>query len=69
MATTNQLLNIEQLVDKHFDEMFGWLCSPDNYLGDNFYDIVVEVKVANEGKTIRRSYREREKMLREEEHE
>lgn len=54
---------IEQVVDKHYNEIFKWLC--DNY-DTAIHDLIVEVRVGNEGKTIRRSWKDREVMLDEE---
>lgn len=55
------LKTIEQVVDRHYQEIFEWLCENEY----DFYDLVIEVKVGNEGKTIRRSWRDREEMLKE----
>lgn len=51
---------IEQVVDKHYDAIFKWLC--DTY-DTAIHDLIVEVRVGNEGKTIRRSWKDREDML------
>jgi hypothetical protein len=52
---------IEQQVDKHFEEFFKWLCENES----DFFDLTIEVKIENDGKTIRRSWKDRNEMLRE----
>jgi hypothetical protein len=61
MRADKDILNIEQLIDEHYDSMFDWLCKES---GDDFHDLVIEVRVGSEGKTVRRSWRERDAMLR-----
>ena len=56
--------NIEDLVDKYWDKLFEELCHNDN-VGDDLEEILIEVRVAGDGKTIRRSWADREKMLTE----
>ena len=53
---------IEQLIDQYYEEMFKQLCDE----GHDFYDFVIEVRIGADGKTVRRSWRDREEMLREE---
>lgn len=56
-------LSIEALVDSHYDQMFDWLChNQDSVL----HELLIEVKINHDGKTIRRSWRDREEMLRKE---
>ncbi len=55
--------NIQNIVDKHYDEMFHELCEKHD---EDLYDIVIEVKLANPGLTVRRSWQERDQMLIEE---
>lgn len=53
---------IEELIDKHYQDLFDEICK----LGDDLYDLVIEYKEISTGKTIRRSWRDREKRLIEE---
>lgn len=53
--------NIQDIVDKHYDQMFDELIE---IVGDNFYDLTVEIIDLN-GLTVRRSWREREENLEE----
>lgn len=53
--------NIQDIVDKHYDQMFQELIE---LVGDDFYDLEVDVIDLN-GLTIRRSWREREERLNE----
>jgi len=55
---------IEELIDKHYDELFDEICK----LNDDLYELVIEYKEASTGKMIRRSWLDRDKMLKEEEH-
>lgn len=55
---------LEGLVDKHYEAMFEWIAT--NY-GDELHDLVIEVKFSNDGKTIRRSWLDRDSMLLDEE--
>jgi hypothetical protein len=55
---------IEEAVDKAYDQLFEYMAS--NYDMD-IRDILVEVRVSSDGKTIRRSYRDREEWLAAEE--
>lgn len=49
------------LIDKHYDKLFDELCKRD----DDTYDLVIEYKSLTTGKTIRRSWLEREARLKE----
>lgn len=53
--------NIQDIVDKHYDQMFDELIE---IVGDNFYDLTVEI-IDLQGLTVRRSWREREENLEE----
>lgn len=55
-----KIKNIEDLVDYHYEEIFEWLC---DHNGDQFDEIMVEIRIKDQGKTIRRSWLDREKML------
>jgi len=55
-------MTIEELVDKHYDELFQELVDNE---GDDFYNITIEVVTMTTGKTIRRSWRDRENILKE----
>lgn len=50
---------IETEVDKKYEELFDFLCDCD--IGE--FDLLVEIKVIADGKTIRRSWSERDKWL------
>jgi hypothetical protein len=50
---------MEEQVDKHWEELFKWICDNE---GDILYDLVIEVS-SIEGKTIRRSWRDRDKWI------
>lgn len=52
---------IEQKIDECYNELFNFICQ--NH--DDLYDLVIEYKEETTGKTIRRSWREREKILQE----
>ena len=53
---------IEELVAKAYDKQFQELCKID---GDDMDEFLIEVRLAADGKTIRRSWKDRDKMLRE----
>ena len=55
--------NIQQIVDKHYDQMFHELVQVDD---DSLYEFVIEVKLSNGGTTVRRSWHDRNEMLKEE---
>jgi len=54
---------IEELVDKCFDELFDFVVEVTE---DDLYDISIEVRTKASGKTITRSWQEREYRLQEE---
>jgi len=54
-------MTIEQLVDKHFDQLFNEIIKIE---ADDFDDILIEVVTLTTGKTIRRSWRDRNQILR-----
>jgi hypothetical protein len=56
--------NIQDIVDENYDKLFKDLIATE---GDDWFEILVEVKVASDGLTVRRSWKEREEMLKEEE--
>jgi len=60
----SKVRTIEGLVDKHYNEMFDWLC--ENY-ADELHDLIIEARFADTGKTIRRSWLDRDSMLKDEE--
>jgi len=55
-------MTIEEKIDKLYDELFDFVCELDGI--DEFHDIVVEFKGYADGKTIRRSWRDREETLK-----
>lgn len=54
--------NTQDIVDKHYDQMFDEIIK---IMGDNFYDLSVEI-ITLDGLTVRRSWREREENLQNE---
>jgi len=55
--------NIQEILDKHYDEMLDELFT----LNDtNLYEFKIEVKLSADGTTIRRSWKDRDYMLKEE---
>ena len=59
----NMKSKIEQLIDKHYDQLFDEVIHD----FDDLFDLVIEYKSLGTGKTIRRSWKDREKRLGEEE--
>lgn len=57
----NKHVGLEQLVDKHYNALFEELVK--NNYADDCQEILVEIQVASEGKTVRRSWNDREQML------
>jgi len=57
--------NTEKLVDKHYNKLFDELLDLDS-VGDDLFELLIEVKIGNDGKTIRRSWRDRERFLSDE---
>lgn len=56
-------MTVEQLIDKCYEDLFDEIC---NLNIDDLYDLVIEYKERTTGKTIRRSFKERDERLREE---
>ncbi len=56
-----KIKSIEEIIDDHYDKIFDELCDR----GDEFGELLIEVRVDVDGKTIRRSWADREKMLTE----
>lgn len=54
--------NVQDIVDKYYDKMFNEVIK---IMGDNFYDISVEI-ITLGGLTVRRSWKKREEVLKEE---
>lgn len=54
---------IESLIDEAWSKLFEGVCE----LDDNFIDLVIEYKGSDNGKTIRRSWKDRDERLRSEE--
>jgi hypothetical protein len=54
--------NIQDIVDKHYDEMFDEVIE---ITGDNLHELSVEI-ITLDGLSVRRSWLEREVILREE---
>jgi hypothetical protein len=62
--TDKPIRSAEELVDKHYEEMFDWLVAEHD---TDFVEFVIEVKTASDGKTIRRSWGDRERWLADDE--
>ena len=60
-----KMSNTEKLVDKHYNKLFDELLDLDS-VGDDLFELLIEVKIGNDGKTIRRSWRDRERFLSDE---
>ena len=58
------MVTLEKLVDKHYNQIFDKTLE---MIGDDLYELVIEIKTYD-GKTIRRSWIERNKMLEQPEH-
>ena len=56
-------MTLEQLIDKHWDKLFDETLE---VIGDGLTELLIEIRVAGDGKTVRRSWKDREKMLQEE---
>jgi hypothetical protein len=54
-------MTVEALIDKHWDELFHKICEMD----DDLYELKIEYKSEASGKTIVRSWKDREDRLRE----
>ena len=54
-------MTVEEIVDKHWSQMFEELT---DFIGDDMDELLIEVRLAPEGKTIRCSWQDRNKMLR-----
>jgi hypothetical protein len=57
-----KIKDIQELVDFHYDKMFHWLC---NHNDDDLYELKITVKTSDDGLTINRSWRDRDKRLTE----
>ena len=60
---TNERLTIEQEIDKAYDTLFAKICDEH----DDLYELKIVYKEETTGKTIVRSWRERNKILAEKE--
>jgi len=58
-------MTVEKLIDKYYEKLFDELVHSDE-VGEDLHDLVIEVKIRNDGKTIRRSWQDRERFIREE---
>ena len=56
-------MTIEEIVDKHWDAMFDDLIDAPA-CGDNLWELIIEVKTQTDGKTVRKSWRDREDRLK-----
>jgi hypothetical protein len=59
-----KIKSIEELVDLHYEEMFYWLTDS---VGDEWSDLSIEIRIASDGKTIKRSWADRNEWLKKEE--
>lgn len=53
----------EQLIDKHYQEMFDFMCA---HFNEGFSELKIEIQESVSGKTIIRSWKDRDRMLKEE---
>lgn len=53
---------IEEIIDKHWDAMFEEII---HGAGEEMDELLIEVQIDTEGKTYRRSWRDRNERLRE----
>jgi len=53
--------NEQEILDFYYDAMFHDLCK----LSDDFYEFKIEVQLSEDGTTITRSWKDRDKMLKE----
>lgn len=53
---------IEQLIDKAYDQLFDAVIKD----GDDLFDLLIQYKSKASGKTIRRSWKDREERIMEE---
>jgi hypothetical protein len=54
-------MTVEALIDKHWDELFHKICE----MHDDLYELKIEYKETASGKTIIRSWKDREDRLKE----
>ena len=59
-SRNNHATNIQDIVEKHYDEMFDELME---IIGDDLYDLVVEV-ITTQGTQVKISFKERDDRLR-----
>lgn len=52
--------NIEETIDKHYDQMFDELIS---LIGDDLHELKIEVQTRISGKTIIRSWQDRDRRI------
>jgi len=50
---------IEQLIDKHWDELFHEICK----IHDDLHELKIEYQEKSTGKTIIRSWKDRDKFI------
>lgn len=53
---------IEEKIDAVYDDLFDWICEHD----DNLYELKITYKGLSDGKTVERSWLERDRRLKEE---
>lgn len=58
--STKKPRTVEELVDQHYETMFEWLCDGAD---DDIKEFKIIVKLASSGKTIRRSWADRDRWL------
>jgi len=54
---------IETIIDKHYDKMFNETI---DVIGDDIHELLIEITTLSDGKTIRRSWIDREERLKNE---
>jgi hypothetical protein len=60
------MTNALKVITKHYDELFDELLACDD-VSDNLDELVIELRTRDNGLTIRRSWRDRDKWLAEQE--
>ncbi len=57
-----KIKTLEEVVDEHYNKLFDETLE---IIGDDLGELLIEITIPGDGKTIRRSWKDREKMLQE----
>ena len=60
----DDMKSIETIIDKHYDEIFNETL---DVIGDDMHELLIEITTLSDGKTIRRSWIDRNERLQENE--